>query len=310
MQSTLPNRRSASAGSSPGTLGDAVRMLRTSFRNAGLDSPGLDARRLVLGTLSLDDDVLLREPDRHIDDHEQHRILAAQTRRLDREPVSRILGKRSFHGLEFEIAPATLDPRPDTETLVDGVLRLVTEGRVPGGETPRILDIGTGSGAILVALLHRLPKATGLGTDVSEAALEFAGRNAARHGLETRVAFEKRSWLDGVSGRFDIVVSNPPYILTRDLAGLEPEVARFDPPTALDGGLDGLDAYRAIARDLRRVLVPGGWVAVEVGMGQSDDVAAIIANGLYDAPGQNSAAGSVWFDLGGVARCVAREARR
>lgn len=297
------------ASSPPETLRDAVRRLAAAFREAGLETPDLDARRLVLDTLSLDGAALLREPDRHLDTDEQQKIAAVQARRLDREPVSRILGMRAFHGLDLEISPATLDPRPDTETLVDGVLRLVADGRVPGGDAPRILDVGTGSGAILIALLHRLPKATGLGTDISDEALAVAGRNAARHGLAERARFRQTSWLDNIDGPFDVIVSNPPYIPTNDLAELEPEVARFDPRTALDGGTDGLEAYRAIASDLKRLLAPGGWVAVEVGIGQSKDVVSILANGLGYGPECSETDAQVWFDLGGIARCVACEAR-
>jgi release factor glutamine methyltransferase len=297
------------SASPPATLQQAIRSLATSFREAGLETPDLDARRLVLDGLSLDSAALLREPDRRLDAAELKRINEAHARRLAREPVSRILGRRAFHGLDFEITAETLDPRPDTETLVDGVLQLVADGRVPGGDAPRILDIGTGSGAILIALLDKLAKATGLGTDISEAALEVARRNAAACGLTDRACFQHANWLGGVEGPFDLVVSNPPYIRSGDLAGLEAEVADFDPVTALDGGPDGLSAYRSLANGLPRILAPGGWVAIEVGIGQSDDVASILANSLNH--GRDEADGDVlvWFDLGGIARCVAREAR-
>lgn len=303
----MPPRRPAPG--SLGTLRDAVRYLALTFREAELETPELDARRLVLDTLLLDATALLREPERPLRPDEQERISLTQARRLAREPVSRILGKRAFHGLDLEIAPATLDPRPDTETLVDGALQLIAEGRVPGGSAPRILDIGTGSGAILVALLRELPNATGVGTDISEAALEVAELNAARHGLTGRAMFERRSWLDGVTGPFDLVVSNPPYIPTSELAGLEPEVAHFDPPGALDGGPDGLVAYRAIAMELKRIMTPGGWVAVEVGAGQSKDVAALLTARLGGGSNDASNRTRTWYDLAGIPRCVAREAR-
>ena len=291
------------------TLRDAVRTLAASFRNVGLDTPDLDARRLVLDILALDGAALLREPDRRLDHREKQCIADAQARRLAREPVSRILGMRAFHGLDLEIAPATLDPRPDTETLVDGCLRLVDEGLVPGGDAPHILDIGTGSGAILIALLQKLPNATGLGTDISEAALAVAARNAARYGLCERVRFRQASWLDGIEGPFGLVVSNPPYIPTGDIAMLESEVTRFDPMAALDGGPDGLAAYRAIAYDLKRILAPKAWIAVEIGICQSGDVASIIAASLGNGPEENTGSTRIWRDLGGIARCVACEAR-
>ncbi|MEZ5817484.1 MAG: peptide chain release factor N(5)-glutamine methyltransferase [Hyphomicrobiaceae bacterium] len=289
----------------PETLGGATHALTAAFRRAGLDSPELDARRLVLGVLALDSAALLREPERRLSEEERAQIARARDRRLGREPVSRILGWRAFHGLDLEIAPSTLDPRPETETLVDGVLRLVEEGRTSGGGAPRILDVGTGSGAILVALLHRLPRATGLGVDISENALAVANRNAARHGLSHRAAFQRTSWLDDVAGPFDLIVSNPPYIPSSEIAGLEPEVRDFDPISALDGGTDGLEAYRAIARGSARLVPPRGWLAVEVGAGQSGDVARI----LSDAFSQDRTPAQVWPDLGGIDRCVAIEAR-
>jgi len=288
------------------TLALAVSNLTTAFGEAGLETPQLDARRLVLGCLGLPPVALLREPERRVSPDEGRRISAAARRRLSREPVSRILGERAFFGLDLEIGPSTLDPRPETETLVDGVLDLVRQGRVPGGGVPRILDIGTGSGAILVALLHHLPAATGLGIDISEPALVIAARNASRHGLGQRATFERSTWLEAVDGHFDIVVSNPPYIPSHVIETLEPEVA-YDPRPALDGGIDGLDPYRAIAHQCPRVLAPGGWLAVEVGVDQADTVAHI----LSQAVGGSTAKGiEVWKDLAGIPRCVAVEARR
>jgi len=287
------------------TLASAVSELITAFSEAGLETPPLDARRLVLGCLGLPPVALLREPERPVSPDECRRIRAAAGRRLSREPVSRILGERAFHGLELEIGPPTLDPRPETETLVDGVLELVRQGRVPGGCAPRILDIGTGSGAILVALLHRLPSAIGLGVDISEPALAIAARNAARHGVSTRATFKPSAWLQAVDGQFDIVVSNPPYIPSLMIASLEPEVA-YDPLLALDGGPDDLAPYRAIARQCPRVIAHGGWLAVEVGVDQAASVAQILTEAV-NGPTVNCV--HVWNDLAGIPRCVAVQAR-
>lgn len=283
----------------------ALSDLIAAFRAVGIETPALDARRLAVGCLGIDAIDLLREPERPITSDDRSRLSEAAGRRLAREPVSRILGERAFYGLDFEIDPSTLDPRPDTETLVDGVVALVEQGLVPGGDAPRILDIGTGSGAILVALLNRLPGATGLGIDISERALAVAARNAARHGVSQRARFQHSAWLEAVEGQFDIVVSNPPYIPSREIAGLDPDVAAFDPIAALDGGADGLDAYRALAAECPRVMVPAGWIAVEVGAGQSCDVAQLLCATL-GRPGGSS---RIWTDLGGVARCVAVKAR-
>jgi release factor glutamine methyltransferase len=286
-------------------VAEALRQLATAFREAGIDSPALDARRLVAHVAGIDTVEAVRAPDRQLDDETRRRLLAAAGRRLAREPVSRIIGERYFHGLALEIGPATLDPRPDTEVLVDGVLALVAAGRTAGGPRPRILDLGTGSGAILVALLARLPSATGTGVDVDATALAVARRNAMRHDVATRTRLLQSDWLDAVSGTFDIVVANPPYIPAQDVEGLEPEVRLYDPSGALDGGCDGLAAYRAIAAGVGRVIAPGGWIAVEVGAGQADDVIRL----FRDKSGVALETQEVWDDLSGIRRCVAVRAR-
>jgi release factor glutamine methyltransferase len=288
------------------TLAGAVADLAAAFTKAGLETPSLDARRLVLGCLHLAPVDLLREPGLAIAQNQLRRIDEAAARRLAREPVSRILGERAFHGLDLEIGPATLDPRPDTETLVDGVLELIEQNLVPNGRSPRILDIGTGSGAILVALLHRLPAATGLGIDISDAALSIAARNAARHGIADRASFRRSDWLAAVEGQFDLVVSNPPYIATCEIAALDPEVSLYDPVTALDGGSDGLAAYRAIAAQCGRVLADAGWLVVEVGQGQSEPVTRLLAETAAEPLEPEI---RVWADLSGMPRCVALRAR-
>lgn len=276
------------------------------FGDAGLDTPALDARRLALGILALDALALVRDPDRPLVRRDRARLAEASRRRLAREPVSRILGHRAFHGLDLEIAPATLDPRPDTETLVDAVLELSTAASPVADGAPRILDLGTGSGAILLALLVSLPRATGVGVDISTDALAVAARNAARLGLERRATFERSNWFSAVPGSFDLVVANPPYIPSRDIMSLDPEVARYDPIAALDGGADGLDAYRAISAGLRGALQPNGWVVVEVGSGQSEAVAGILRRAF---PEHATVETRVWPDLAGRLRCVAVRAR-
>jgi release factor glutamine methyltransferase len=291
----------------PETSGEAVAFMVAAFREAGLDSPGLDARRLACWASMLDGAALMREPERRIGDTERRRLSEAATRRLGREPVSRIEGFRTFHGLEFELSPATLDPRPDTETLVDGVLELVRSGRAPGGRSPRILDLGTGSGSIIGALLHSLPGAQGMGTDISREALDVAARNAARIGVSERADFRLSRWLDDVRDIFDVVVSNPPYIPTQVIAELEAEVVLFDPVEALDGGEDGLDAYRILAKDAWRAIAPGGWLVMEIGSGQSHDVARLL---MDHAPDDRCEMVEFWPDLSGQSRCVAARARQ
>lgn len=299
--------RLAATSTPPVTLADALAILSAAFRDAGLDTAGLDARRLVAGTLGREDVELLRAPETVVADAGRQALLAAAHRRLAREPVSRILALRHFYGLALEVGPATLDPRPDTETLVDGVLALVADGRVPGGAAPRILDLGTGTGAILIALLAALPEAHGTGTDRSPEALEIARRNAARHALANRATFLQSDWLDAVTGQFDLIVSNPPYIASGDIAALDPEVRDHDPHLALDGGQTGLEAYAAIARGLAGTLAPGGWIAVEFGAGQHDDVAALLRQ---HAAGRELMTEPYWLDLSQTPRCVAAKALR
>ena len=307
MPDALPTRHvAASPQWETGTLGEAVARMTRAFVEAGLDTPALDARRLAAWATGVEMVALLREPERPLCDVDHARLADAMARRLAREPVSRIEGHRGFHGLDLEIGPSTLDPRPETECLVDAVLGLVRSGLAPGGTAPRIVDVGTGSGAILIALLTALPDATGLGIDISEGALGIARRNAERAGLGARARFRRSHWLDDVETQFDLVVSNPPYIPSADIDDLDAEVACYDPRSALDGGPDGLDAYRAIAARTPAVLTRGGWIAVELGAGQCEEVGMILADAFKGAA---CADFRIWPDLAGIARCVAVRAR-
>ena len=214
-------------------------------------------------------------------------------RRAAREPVSRILGHREFWGLDFAIDGPVLDPRPDTETLVRAALDWL-DGRSPG----LIADLGTGSGCILLALLHERPGDRGLGIDISDEALAVARANAASLGLSGRAEFRRGDWMTGLPDHgADLIVTNPPYIPQGDIASLEPEVTLHDPMGALDGGADGMDAYRRIAADLKRVLAPGGAAFLEIGAGQEDEVSALLLAG-------GACAVTQFFDLSGRVRCL------
>lgn len=215
-------------------------------------------------------------------------------RRLKREPVFRIIGRREFWGLELQVTPAVLDPRADTETVVSAALAAM-RGRAD--ERLRVLDLGTGSGAILCAVLHELKDATGWGVDRSPAACGVARANLAALGLAGRATIVEGDWAAALAERFDLVVSNPPYIETAALAGLDPEVREHDPVLALDGGADGLDAYRAIASSLPRLLAPGGRVVLEVGSTQARAVAALLTD-------RGLVVSSIVRDLGGHQRAV------
>lgn len=260
---------------------------------AGIETSRLDARLLLGEVLGLEPQAVFSRPQLEPSAAELERFGALLTRRLAREPMSHLLGRRGFWTLEFKVTADTLDPRPDTETLIEAVLGSLTER----GRPRRILDLGTGTGCILLTLLTELGFATGLGVDKSPAALEVARDNAQSLGLAGRAAFQLGDWGAGLEERFDIIVSNPPYIPDGDIDGLEPEVAVFEPRLALAGGPDGLDCYRVLAPQMAGLLAPGGVVALEVGMGQAGDVAAILAAaGLPRTAARR--------DLGGVERCV------
>jgi release factor glutamine methyltransferase len=240
---------------------------------AGVEQPRLDARVLVAHALDLAvQDVVLRG-ERPVLQAERRAVDRLIARRVRREPVSRIVRRREFWSLPFRVSPATLDPRPDSETVVEAVLAALGAK----DRDLRLLDLGTGTGCLLLALLSELPHARGLGVDRSAGALTVARANATALGLKARARFRQGDWGGGLAGRFDAVVSNPPYIPTGDLAGLAPEVG-FDPRGALDGGPDGLAAYRVIGGQLPGLLAPGGIAALEVGAGQAGDVAAILAS--------------------------------
>jgi release factor glutamine methyltransferase len=198
--------------------------------------------------------------------------------------VHRILGFRPFHGLHLTLSPDTLEPRPDTEILVEAVLPLVRE-RCRSHDGCRILDLGTGTGAIALALLAAERKATALGTDISRGALDAAQRNAHINGVADRFATSQSDWFASLDGRFDLIVSNPPYIASSEIATLDPHVPAHDPLRALDGGRDGLDAYRILARDARSFLSGGGQVAVEIGWDQRNSVAALFTGHGFDLIG-------------------------
>ena len=255
------------------SVGEAIGEAAAALAAAGFDAPRRRARRLVGAALGLAPEAVFAHPERPLAGDATGRIAVLLGRVLAHEPLSRILGTREFWGLEFRLSPATLDPRPETETVVEAVL-----ARLPDRSRPwRLLDLGTGSGCLLLALLSEYRHATGIGIDLAPGAAAAARGNAASLGLGGRAGFAVGDWGSALCGPFDIVVANPPYIASGAIAGLAPEVRDHDPVLALDGGGDGLCAYRAIAAELPRLLVAGGLFAAEIGAGQDDAVAAILA---------------------------------
>jgi release factor glutamine methyltransferase len=239
----------------------ARRQLTLAFKDAQLDSPELDARLLVGAATKLDLTGLTVSAQRVLGQDEANLLATLTQRRLQHEPVARILGEKEFWGLRFALSDETLVPRADTESVVEAALELVRSAGDPTGPL-RIADVGTGSGAILLALLHELPTATGIGADISAGALRTAKANAERLGLGSRATFIEGDYCEKLQGPFDLIVSNPPYIVRKEIAGLAREVREYDPRRALDGGSDGLVAYRAMSRDIASLLDPGGAFAL------------------------------------------------
>jgi release factor glutamine methyltransferase len=296
--------RSASPRAGGPTVRAASRRWTAALAAAGIEDAGADVRRLIAAVLDVAPARLLSEPERALTEAELAALEGHMTRRAGHEPVSRILGRRDFYGRTFAISPATLDPRPDTETLVEAALGLVREeGWPPGGL--HLLDVGTGSGCLLVTLLCELAGARGLGSDVSAPALAVARANAERLGVAGRASWLTADALESVPGPFHMLLSNPPYVRTSEIAHLQREVCHFDPQVSLDGGPDGLDLYRRMAPSIARV-VPDGWTVLEVGFDQADQVIDIVSGGIGAAA---LADVRVYRDVAGKKRCVAVRTR-
>lgn len=250
------------------TLLAAWKAATARLQAAGVENPTIDARLLLEAAGPFTRADILGDPYRVLAHDAAERLASYVDRRARREPVSLILGRKGFWKLMLKVGPGVLTPRPDTETILDVVL-----AEFPPERAFRVLDLGVGSGAILLAILAERPLARGLGVDASDDALAIARENAASLGLEGRAALLRGDWTVGLGeAGFDLVVSNPPYVPTADIATLDPEVRDHEPRLALDGGLDGLDAYRRLAPEIMHVLKPGGRFAVEVGAGQAAEV--------------------------------------
>jgi release factor glutamine methyltransferase len=283
-----PAAKGISSVSLAAALADAAERLMA----AGVDGARRDARLLLGAVVPGGASTLLRDPQRLLLQSEAQRFEAMLLRREKREPVSRIIGEREFWSLTFRITPDTLDPRPDSETLIEGILEWVGDRTRP----LRILDLGTGTGCLLLALLSELPNAMGRGIDISPEALAVARENAGSLGLACRSDFVCGDWTEGLDGKWDIILSNPPYIVETHVSDLAPEVSNYDPFQALAGGSDGLRDYRVLIPGATGLMSPEALLALEVGAGQAAAVEAMMqANGL----------GFFWrrCDLSGVERC-------
>ncbi|MEM7124360.1 MAG: peptide chain release factor N(5)-glutamine methyltransferase [Pseudomonadota bacterium] len=253
------------------TLQQSIAAAAQRLEDAGVETPKRDAEVLLCHVLTCDRAYLIGHGDDPLADNDANAFDNVIAKREAREPVSQILGTREFWSLAFGVSRAVLSPRPETETLIEAVLDHIADRSKP----MRLLDLGTGTGCLLLTLLHELPASTGIGVDASNDALSLARGNAERLALSDRAAFQSGDWADGLSGPFDIVASNPPYIETATLASLAPEVALWEPVAALDGGSDGLDAYRRIVPQLKPILADEGIAVLEHGPGQADAIAAL-----------------------------------
>ena len=272
---------------------DAMARLAAAFAAAGIEDPAIDSRLLLCAAARIDHVALIRDPDMPLEEAADP-LQAMAARRLSREPVSRILGSRGFWSLDLAVRPGVLDPRPDTEAIVDAVLDLFGDRQ---DEPLRMADLGTGSGALACALLDVFPQGTCVAVDLAPEACALARTNLAQCGFAQRAEVRQGGWNAAHPGPYDLIVSNPPYIPSAEIEHLDPEVRNHDPRLALDGGPDGLSAYREISRMLQSLLAASGAVVLEVGMGQAADVGALLGHaGLRGIAFKR--------DLGGVERAV------
>jgi release factor glutamine methyltransferase len=273
------------------TIGACLEEGARRLAKAGIPDARREARLILAHALGIGAATILGYPERAVADAGRFDSLIA--RRAAREPLSHLTGRREFWSLEFEVTPETLDPRADSETLVEAALAAIADRQAPLS----VLDFGTGTGCLLLALLSELPNARGVGIDIAEQTLAVARRNAAGLGLAERVQFAIGDWGGALAGPFDLIVSNPPYIPAGEISGLQPEVADFEPRRALDGGVDGLDAYRRLGPDISRLLRSGGVAVLEFGLGQGDAVARLMA-------AEGLAPQGFMADLAGHDRCL------
>lgn len=272
-------------------LKDLYSGVKTQLQQTGSQSPALDARLLISFALNMTHEAFVLNNEQKLSDEEIDTIHHLIEQRVAGKPVAKIIGKKEFYGRDFKTTMDTLDPRPDSETLIETVLKKSDYDK------PIVLDLGTGTGCLVLTLLAEMPTARAIAVDQSLAALNVAKENAWTIGVEDRVVFIQSDWFDQVLGQFDIIISNPPYIPQGDIDGLAKDVREYDPMSALVGGVDGLDPYRVIIPQSKTFLKPGGLIVFEVGQGQSDDVATLLENAGFGDVG-------IVSDLAGIGRVV------
>lgn len=272
---------------------DSLRNAVLQLQRAHIETASMDARILLQHVLSVTREQLMLDHERELTHAQSTTFQRLVERRILRQPISQLTGKREFWGMSFRVSEHTLDPRPDSETLIDAII-----SRIPQREAALdILDLGTGTGCLMLTVLSEYPNARGTGVDICNNALAVARENARNLGMENRTAFVSSCWGEKVEGSYDIVISNPPYIPSSAIASLAPEVSQWEPKLALDGGVDGMDCYRAIASQLKRLLKPTGLCVFEIGMGQAKELEAIVQSHGLQVVGSKD-------DLALITRCI------
>ncbi|WP_419797676.1 MAG: peptide chain release factor N(5)-glutamine methyltransferase [Terasakiella sp.] len=275
------------------TIANAMQLTCERLEKAGIENARFEARLLLCHVLGVETQILIGYPERDVSQDDLDRLEVLLRRREGREPMSHILGEREFWSLPFKVTKDTLTPRPDSETLIESVLRYIPDTT----QKLRVLDLGTGTGCLLLTVLSEYQQASGLGVDISSAALDVAKENARNLGLEPRSHFRLGNWGADISEQFDLILSNPPYIALMDKETLAPEVVQFEPDSALFAGLDGLDDYRKLALALGGMLCEDGLAVLEIGINQGDAVSELMEKaGLYVLERPK--------DLSGIERCV------
>tara|TARA_B100000315_G_scaffold254809_1_gene296654 strand:- start:2167 stop:3033 length:867 start_codon:yes stop_codon:yes gene_type:complete len=275
------------------TIGAIYQQLSDELAAAGIEEPRLEARMLLSFAADIEQSRIIGYPEDQLAPETIAKLAEIAARRKTGEPIAYITGQKEFWSLNFKVSRETLIPRPDSETLIEAVL-----GELPDKNASlKLLDLGTGTGCLLLALLSELPNATGLGLDINPEACDIAQVNAEILGLTSRVTIQQGDWMTGLDGEFNIIISNPPYIIESEIAALEPDVNQFEPRLALSGGIDGLAAYRSIAAQCKAHLPPHGLLAVECGMGQVADIKEIFLN-------NNLMVKSIHQDIANVERCI------
>jgi release factor glutamine methyltransferase len=271
------------------TLSAIMTEAAESFMHVGIPTPQLDARVLMNHSLGITSETLMNSGSKNLSETEASKYRKLVERRLKREPIAYITGRKEFWSMNFNVSSSTLVPRPDSETLVEAVL-----ADFPRGKSLRVLDLGTGSGCLLLSILSEFANATGVGVDLSPEAVKIATENAEKLGLSERVVFKVSDWATNLNGEFDIIISNPPYIPSQQITVLDQEVRDYEPRAALDGGKDGLDCYRIIIPQTARLITESGKIYFEIGNGQDEEVRKIgTASGLNFVKEAQDLAGTI-----------------